>query len=298
MHLKHPLYLAFGLLFAIPLTAHAETTELEVERGSTLLLELHSGTLIVQTWDEDTVELQAWGDDDDVRIDLRKRGQRVLGTVSGEHGHQIEADIEVRIPEWMPLEVEGRDLDCEIEAGDTAVEARVLGGDMLVQGGRGRVKVRSVHGSVTLRGTRGDIDVHATNEDIRMRDVEGDIIAESVNGSIRIEGAIATTAELITTSGDILYDGSILSEGDYFLDTHHGDIRMSVPPETSALIEIETYEGEVETRGTEIGDALEEVKRGREFRAELGQGEARVRIRTFSGDVELYGAKGGHRKRG
>jgi len=295
MHIKNPLSLAFGLLLVLPFTAHAESTELQVERGTSLLLELHSGTLIVQTWEKDVVEMQAWGDDE-IRIDLRKRGQRVRGTVSGEYGHPIEADIEVRVPEWMSLEVEGRDLECEIEAGDTEVEARVLGGDMLIQGGRGHVKVRSVHGSVTLRGTRGDIDVHATNEDIRMRDVEGDIIAESVNGDIRIEGAIATTAELVTTTGDILYDGSIMADGDYFFDTHHGDVRVSVPPETSALIEIETYEGEVENRGAEIGEALVEVKRGREFRAELGQGEARVRIRTFSGDVELYDVKGGHRK--
>jgi hypothetical protein len=295
MHLKHSLSLAIGLLFAIPLTAQAERVELEVERGAALLLELHSGTLIVRTWEKDIVEIQAWGDDD-LKIDLRKRGRRVVGSVGGEYGHPVKADIEVRIPEWMPLEVEGRDLDCEIEAGETEVEARVLGGDMLVQGGRGRVKVRSVHGSVTLRGTRGDIDVHATNEDIRMRDVEGDIIAESVNGDIRIEGAIATTAELVTTSGDILYDGSIIADGDYVFETHHGGVRLSVPPDTSALIEIETYDGEVEAHGPEIREALVEVKRGRKFRAELGQGQARVRIRTFSGDVELYDLKGGRRK--
>jgi hypothetical protein len=297
MHLKHSLSIAVGLLCMLPVAAHAESAELEVERGAALLLKLHSGTLIVQTWDQDTVELQAWGDHE-VRIDLRKRGRRVLGTVEGEHGHPVEADVEVHVPAWMPIEVEGRDLDCEIEARDNEVEARVLGGDMLIQGGRGRVKVRSVHGSVTLRGSRGDIDVHATNEDIRMRDVEGDIIAESVNGDIRLEGALATTAELVTTSGDVLYDGTIVADGDYFFDTHHGDIRVGIPPETSALIEIETYQGRVEARGPEIRDALVEVKRGREFRVELGGGEARVRIRNFSGDVELYDFKSGSRKRG
>ena len=40
------------------------------------------------------------------------------------------------------IDVEGRDLDCEIEAVDNEVEVRVLGGDLLIQGGRDRVRVR------------------------------------------------------------------------------------------------------------------------------------------------------------
>ena len=297
MHLMRTLPAVLALTLVLPLAAHAERSELAVERGTALLLNLDSGTLIVQTWDKDLVEMQAWGDEG-LRIDLRKRGRRAQGTISGEYGHPVQADVEVRVPVWMPIEIEGRDLDCEIEAVDNEVEVRVLGGDLLIQGGRDRVKVRSVHGAVTLRGTRGDIDVHATNEDIRMRNVEGDIIAESVNGDIRIEGAVSTTAELVTTSGDILYDGVILSDGDYFFDTHHGAIRLGIPPETSALIEIETYDGDVSTQGAELDQALVETRRGREYRAELGQGEARVRLRNFSGDIELYDLKGGRRKGG
>lgn len=296
MHVPRILIVAV-ILLSLPAAVQAERAELAVGRGASLLLELDSGTLIVQTWDKDIVEMQAWGDDK-LRTDLRKRGSRVVGGVSGEYGHQVEADIEVRIPRWMPVEVEGRELECEIEAGDASVEVRVLGGDLLVQGGRERLKVRSVHGSVTLRGTRGEIDVHATNEDIRMHDVEGEIIAESVNGDIRIEGALATGVELITTSGDILYDGSIQPQGEYLFDTHHGDVRVGIAPETSALIEIETYEGDVEARGAELDRALVEVKRGREYRVELGQGEARVRIRNFSGGIELYDLKGGRQKGG
>jgi hypothetical protein len=295
MHLERTLIAALVMTLAVPLAAWAERAEIAVERGTPLLLDLHSGTLIVQTWDRDSVELQAWGDED-LHLDLRQRGRRVHGSVGGEYGHPVEADVEVRVPVWMPIEVEGRDLDCEIEAVDNEVEVRVLGGDLLIQGGRGRVRVRSVHGSVTLRGTHGEIDVHATNEGIRMRDVEGEIVAESVNGDIRIEGAVATMADLVSTSGDILYDGSILPEGDYFFDTHHGEIRIGIDPEASALIEIETYDGDVIAHGAKLEQALVEVKRGREFRLELGQAEARVRLRSFSGDVELYDLKGGRRK--
>jgi hypothetical protein len=291
-----PALLAMALLL-LPHSAQAERAEVAVDRESTLLLELHSGTLIVQTWDQDVVEMQAWGDDE-LRIELRQRGSRVRGTVTREHGHPVDADVEVFLPEWMPIEIEGRDLDCEIEAAESDVEVRVLGGDLLVQGGGGRVRVRSVHGSVTLRGTRGDIDIHATNDDIRMRDVEGAIVAESVHGDIRIEGARAEIAELVTTSGDVLYDGSIDRDGDYFFSTHQGDIRVAIPPDTSALVEIETYDGDVIVHGAALEQALVEVKRDREFRAELGSAEARVRIRNFSGDVELYDLKRGRGKDG
>lgn len=283
------------LLTVLAVPAAAERAKVDVDRDATLFLELHSGTLIVQTWDQDSVQLEAFGDEE-LRVDLRKRGRRVHGTVSGVFGHPVEADVEVRIPVWMPLEIEGRELDTELEQPGADVEVRVLGGDLLLQGGRGRVRIRSVHGSVTLRGTTGEIDVHATNEDIRMHDVEGSILAESVHGDIRIEGARTAHAELVTTSGDVLYDGSIDDEGDYFFSTHDGDVRLTVPPDTSALVEIETFDGEVNVHGPRLEQALVEVRRGREYRAELGEAQARVRIRNFQGDVELYDLKSGRNK--
>ena len=298
MHPKRILPLATALFLALPGLARAERIDIAVDRDSALLLDLNSGTLIIQTWDEDRVEMEAWGDDDEIKLDLRKRGRRVQGTVTGLYGHPVEADVEVRMPTWMALEVEGRDLDCEIEGVGATVEVRVLGGDLLVTGGRDRIRVHSVHGSVTLRDASGEIDVHATNEDIRLRDVEGSIVAESVHGDIRIEGARATAAELVSTSGDVLYDGSIDRDGDYFLATHNGEVRLAIPPETSALIEIETYDGEVVAHGATLEEALVEVRRDRVYRLELGEAQARVRIQNFSGDVELYDLKRGRRKRG
>lgn len=295
MHQTRITLLVALLLTALAVPAAAGRAKVDVDRDATLFLELNSGTLIVQTWDEDSVQLEAFGDEE-LRVDLGKRGRRVHGTVSGAHGHPVEADVEVRVPVWMPLEIEGRELDTELEQPGADVEIRVLGGDLLLQGGRGHVRIRSVHGSVTLRGTTGEIDVHATNEDIRMHDVEGSILAESVHGDIRIEGARTAHVELVTTSGDVLYDGSIDDEGDYFFSTHDGDVRLTVPPDTSALVEIETFDGAVNVHGPRLEQALVEVRRGREYRAELGEAQARVRIRNFQGDVELYDLKSGRDK--
>lgn len=291
------LTLALTALLAVPALATGESAEIEVGRNAQLLLELHSGTLIVQTWDQDRVRVEAWGDDE-IEIDLRERGTRVRASVFGIHGHPVDAEVEVMMPNWMAVEVEGRELDCELEQIGASVDVRVLGGDLLVQGGREHVRIRSVHGSVTLRQVSANVDVHATNGDIRMRDVEGEILAESVHGSIRIEGALAPAAELVSTSGDLLYDGSIDPGGEYWFSTHDGDVRLAIPPDTSALIEIETWQGDVEVAGPGFQEALREVRRDREYRLDLGQGEARVRIRNFSGDVELYDLKRGRGKKG
>ena len=295
MDLKRVLPLAAAFLITAPTVATAESTEVAVDRDTSLLLDLHFGSLIVQTWSEDRVKMEAWSDDELV-LALRKRGRRVLGTIQGEYGHPVEADVEVRIPEWMAIEVEGRDLDCEIEGVGSKVEIRVLGGDLLVSGGRESIKIHSVYGSVTLRDASGQIDINATNEDIRLRDVDGTIIAESVHGDIRIEGARVTAAELVTTSGDILYDGMIDRDGDYFFATHDGDIRLTIAPDISALVEIETFTGEVIAHGAELEQALVEVRRDREYRLELGEAQARIRIRNFSGDIELYDLKRGRSK--
>jgi hypothetical protein len=295
MDLKRILPVAAAFFITVPTLALAARTDIAVDRDTSVLLDLHSGTLVVQTWSEDRVEMEAWGDDD-FELALNRRGRRVVGSIAGEYGHPVDADIEVRIPEWMAIEVEGRDLDCEIEGAGSEIEVRVLGGDLLISGGRDHIKIRSVHGSVTLRDASGEIDIHATNEDIRIRDVEGTIVAESVHGDIRLEGARVTSADLITTSGDILYDGSIDREGDYFFATHDGDIRLTVAPDVSALVEIETFQGEVIAHGATLDQALVEVRRDREYRVELGEAQARVRIRNFSGDVELYDLKRGRNK--
>jgi hypothetical protein len=295
MRVLSQLALGAALSLLLPLPARAESVDLEVDRDAELSLELNSGTLLVQTWDEDRILLEAWADEP-LDLDLRQRGSRVSGRVEGIRGHPVSADVEVHMPRWMAVDMSARDMPSEFTGIEAPIEVRLLAGDLLIEGGRERIRVRSVQGAVNIRNASGDIDIHSTNEDIRLRDVEGSIIAESVHGDIKIEAAAVTDAELVTTSGDVFYDGLIDRNGDYLFETHGGDVRIAIPPDTSALVLIETFDGEVFAHGATLEGALKELRRGREFQAELGDAHARIRIRNFNGDVELYDLKRGRGK--
>ena len=53
MDLKRILPLATAFLIAAPTLSVAARMDIEVDRDTSLLLDLNSGTLIVQTWNED-----------------------------------------------------------------------------------------------------------------------------------------------------------------------------------------------------------------------------------------------------
>lgn len=268
---------------APPPPVAAQDTTVPVERGARLHVENHRGEVLVTTWGRDAVRVRARDLDDRQRLSVTRSGSVLRVRPDGSRGPR-DADLEIVIPTWMDVRVEGNQLDVGVRGGQGEISIETVGGDIVVHGGAGLVAVRTIQGEVSIRGARGRIEAVSVNEDVTLTDIGGDVYVETTNGDITLQGIRSTSARATTVNGDIEYQGTIRDSGRYVFATHNGDISVTVAAATNAMVTVSTYHGDFES---EFPVRLTGATRDRQFNFTLGSGSARLELESFNGEIRL-----------
>jgi Putative adhesin len=274
--------LIVAALATAPMAA-AQDTVVPVEPGTRLHVENHRGEVVVSTWNRDAVRVRAIDLGDRQRLSVSRSGSVLRVRPDGSRGPQ-DAELEIAVPAWMDIRVEGNQLDVGIRGAEGEISVETVGGDVVVEGGAGLVSVRTIQGEVGVRGAVGRIEAVSVNEDVTLTDVGGDLYVETTNGDITVSAARSTSVRATTVNGDIDYAGTIRDSGRYVFATHNGDMSITVPPETNAMVTVSTYHGEFES---DFPVRLTGATRDRQFNFTLGSGSARLELESFNGEIRL-----------
>lgn len=263
-----------------------------VEAGRSLDVRLARGYLYVDAWDRDEIRILGSASAEGALETRELRNVLVLS--SRENDEWEELDLDISIPRWMDLRIEGNAVEVEITGLESRVDVEVVEGDIKLVGGRERVRLRSINGAIQVEHAQGRIELSSTQDNVTVLDSSGQILTEAINGDIRIAGVESDNVEAISVNGDILYDGTLQARGDYYLGTHDGDINVAVSADASLSVSIATAEGDFES---DFDVRLMPLTRNGRLEFMLGDGSAELRIESFSGDVVFFDPKKGRKKR-
>jgi len=140
----------------------------------------------------------------------------------------------------------------------------------------------------------GRLNVNVLSEDVEVRGVGGDIEVKTVSGEVQVRDARSRLVRVNSTSGNIAFEGTIDAAGRYELETHSGDVDLSLPANVKATLTLSTYSGGIESE-FELTLPPGGMGEGKRFTFELGGGGARIAATSFSGDINIRsrGATGG-----
>ena len=96
-----------------------------------------------------------------------------------------------------------------------------------------------------------------------------------------------TNLRVGTVSGDVDFSGEIRKNGDYDMKTLSGDVIMRIPKNTGAQISGATFSGDFHTSFPITTKATSRYTKRARLDGTIGDGSARIRVESFSGDVEL-----------
>lgn len=274
--------LLLGLGAGTPALAVQDTT-VPVAAGTRLHVEHHGGEVLVRAWNRDAVRVRASDLDDRRRVEARGSGSVLRVRVEGGRG-RANADLEISVPAWMDVRIEGNQLDVGVAGTAGEVSIETVGGDIVVEGGAGLVTVRTIEGEIAIRGARGRIEAASVNDDIALFDIGGDLQVETTNGDIELMGIRSTSTVAVSVNGDVSYEGTIRDDGRYRLTTHNGDLTVAVPRGTNAAVTVTSVHGEFES---EFPVRLTGATADRQFNFTLGSGSARLELESFNGDIRL-----------
>jgi len=182
-------------------------------------------------------------------------------------GRRVAVDLEIAVPR------------------ETALDARSTSGDLQVTGVRGPLHLHNVSGDTLLSGLRGPLRLRTVSGDVRAVDLAGACECNSVSGDLRFEGSRLQATDIQTVSGDVALDGALDPAATHRVRTVSGDVALGLVG-ASFRVDFRTMSGDLEC-ACEARIAHE----GRRDRLVLvGGGEARVQVKTVSGDLRIAGS--------
>jgi DUF4097 and DUF4098 domain-containing protein YvlB len=229
------------------------------------------------------------------------RGDRVTIRSSGS-GTRAHADVRILVPAGKAVAV--RLGVGTVNAGnvDGGLDIDVAAASVRTSRTRGRLQIDTGSGNVTVDGAMGDVLVDTGSGSVEVNDIRGDdLTVDTGSGSVRGSGISAPTVSIDTGSGRISLSG--VSARDVSLDTGSGSVEIDLASRVERL-RIDTGSGGVRvTVPADFGAALDiatgsggvtvdlPVTASRRTRTRLigtiGDGRGSVEIDTGSGGVRI-----------
>ncbi len=256
-------------------------TTVAFDAKGTLTVNCPQGEVIVIGSDRNEIRVKARTENGAIRF-TSSGGRATLEPASGRGCN--DGRFEVVVPVGTRVSARSWSGSVSVKGVKGDLETRTQSADVEVRDA-GRIDVESLSGDVTVQGVSGESMIHTVSGDIDLANARGDVEIETVSGDIELRDVVARQIRTHTTSGDVDFSGQILPDGRYEYNTHSGEIRLTLPADVGAQLNVATFNGGIESDFPITLKAGDHGNKRLSF--SLGQGTARITAETFSGDITL-----------
>jgi DUF4097 and DUF4098 domain-containing protein YvlB len=255
-----------------------------------------AGKVEVSAWDNPEVEVRAdigpGVDKVDVSTD---RGRTIIKVYVPNHTFRnASADLRIRVPRESELDISGVSAEVVTTDVEGALQVKTVSGDVKADVFGRSAEIKTVSGNVVLRGKGrgpGFSDIHITtiSGNIRVDRTGVDLEATSVSGDMTLRLEPARNVRVRTTSGDLSFEGKLAKGASVDAQTVSGDLTVRAAPEGALDYEVTTFSGDIRNCMGAEAERMSKYGPGHRLTGTRGTGtdEARIRLKTMSGDVEL-----------
>lgn len=280
------------VVLALPAAAEERAVK---ESGSAsadglVMVENVTGSVTVVGWNKNEISLEGTlsGDIEELQFETGSNKSRIkVVWPKKKKNIEGEAHLTINIPAGSSLEVECVSAEVEVSGVTGEVEASSISGDVTVTGECEEVEAESISGDVFIDGGAPEVEIASISGRVKARGDISEVDAQSVSGSIDLEFERFLSLNVESVAGDADVKGDLDGDGDFSFDLHSGDLTLTVPGNVSADFEVETFSGEIDNGFGQKSRKTSKYAPGRELEFINGDGDARVRINTFSGDVVI-----------
>ena len=272
-------------------TTRIDTT-VAFDRSGAVDLSNISGDIVVRAWDRDEVRVSAYSERRALRFDAT--ASRLTLDVRPRGGETGDTRYELTVPSGTRVVMRSVSGDLTASGLRGEVEAHTTSGDVEITDVSARVTAESVSGEVEARGITGNLRVSSVSGNVTLDRVVGDVQAETVSGEVTLDDVRSKYVRAKTTSGEVVFRGTVDREGRYELGSHSGNVRLTLPGDAGATLTLETFSGEIAS-DFEMTIGGEGMRLGQQKRLTftIGRGGARITATSFSGNIEIE--RGGRR---
>ena len=273
-----------GGMLLLPLTSRAADQKFEKHftvkgRPVVMIQNVTDGRIEVKSWKNPEVVVLASQPSNKIALDLEQADDRIDVTANVIDASAAAADLTENIQLTVPEETE---LQIKTQSGLIYVE-QVLG-DM---------KLESVAGDIHLKEVSGYIIVHTTGGSLICTQCSGKLDFNTISGSVQVLQPSLRSVNLVTTTGNILFDGDFIRTGIYTMRSGRGLVEVRFAGADSFDLNAQTSTGTVDNRAAAFlkpdshGIRRTASKYAKGLFGSVGSGLAKVELSSFSGTVRI-----------
>src|SRR5215469_14624272 len=284
------LWSAAVLLFAAPGVRGAAADAPEhLERHFTVqghpvvvLQNVVNGRIEVKSWKNSEIVVTTTAVKDRVDIDMEQVGDRIdiaanpTSIANSAQPHELQADFQLTVPE------------------QTELQLKTQTGLIYVEQVTGDMKLESVAGDVHLKEVSGYIIVKTTGGSLVCALCSGKLEFTSISGNAQVLQPALTNVNLMTTSGNILYDGDFIRTGIYTMKSGRGLVEVRFSGNDSFDLNARTNLGTVDNQAadflkpdTHANHRSVASRYAHSLFGTVGQGLAKVELSSYSGTIRI-----------
>jgi DUF4097 and DUF4098 domain-containing protein YvlB len=256
-----------------------------------------AGEVSIAGWDRDEVQVTGTLGDQVERLDFVSDPKRTVIKVvmkkgsAGWDDDEGEAELSIRIPAGSRLAANTVSADLSVTGIRGALRLQTVSGEMSSEIAAEDVEAKTVSGDIVLRGENKPavVTVTTVSGDAQVRRAAGEIVASSVSGSLNLELDQITRARARTTSGDLELKGALAREARVDAETISGEVDLDFKGPVNAEFEIESFSGDIDNCFGQQSQSTDKHGPGSELHFRQGDGSARVRVQSLSGDIRVCG---------
>lgn len=199
--------------------------------------------------------------------------------------------IELDVPMNASLRIEGRSTETMVDSVKK----------IIVKNAEGNISLRNITGGITASTYQGDVTVENSGGAISLESATGNIVAFEVtpgqigdlfkaktnSGTISLQKVEHRQIEANSITGSVVFNGKFLPGGLYSFKTSNGEIRLTIPAESSCVFVAAYGFGRF---SSEIGLKYiteNNSESGKSLTAKAGSGDATVNLTTTSGSIGI-----------
>ena len=284
--------LALSLPIAAMASGKSFDQRIPADASGEVVISNVSGTVNVRGWDRNEVHVKGQLDEDVTRVDLESAGSgRIIVKVVLPRGHvnDGEAVIDVHVPKNSTVEVSAVSADVTSRGVLGTQRLKSVSGEVVADVEGDNSEVRSVSGDMTVRGggKPQSLRISSVSGNIDASNIAGKLDLVTVSGDARAQMGDATEIRGRTTSGDLEVRAKLVRDGRVDVEGVSGDMTLRIAAASGLALEIESFSGDI------VGCLAKNVERvnkygpGTRLNHKMGDGGARVRAKTLSGDVDV-----------
>jgi DUF4097 and DUF4098 domain-containing protein YvlB len=286
------LSLSLALLAAV--AAHAdedvERTVPADARGEVEIVNV-SGDVKVRGWDRAEVRIHADLGPGVEKLDVQSsKGRTAINViVPGNHSSSGSSDLIVDIPRDSTLLIKTVSADQTVTEIHGVQRLQAVSGAINTQVWGEEFSMRTISGDVTVVGHKmpAVAAVNTVSGDVVLSELAGELNLETVTGDMEVTMPTMTRGRIQTTNGDLRLQTALARDARLEAEAINGDLSFQLRQPIDAEFDIETFNGEIDNCFGPKSTRTSEFAPGNALRFKEGDGNARIRIKTLNGGVEI-----------